>query len=93
MHTINIFAQNKPNVVFIVADYHGRESVGCYGNSIIKTPTIDKLASEGVRFNNAFCTTASFSASRSVILTGKFNHAKGQYGHEHSYHHFSAFDN
>lgn len=91
--SINIFAQNKPNVVLIVADDHGRESVGCYGNPIIKTPAIDKLASEGVRFNNAFCTTASCSASRSVILTGKFNHATGQYGHEHSYHHFSTFDN
>jgi N-sulfoglucosamine sulfohydrolase len=91
--SITIFAQNKPNVLLIVADDHGRESVGCYGNTIIKTPAIDKLASEGVRFNNAFCTTASCSASRSVILTGKFNHATGQYGHEHSYHHFSTFDN
>lgn len=90
--SINIFAQNKPNVVLIVADDHGRESVGCYGNPVIQTPAIDKLASEGVRFNNAFCTTASCSASRSVILTGKFNHATGQYGHEHSYNHFSTFD-
>jgi len=87
------FAQKKPNVVLIVADDHGRETVGCYGNPVIKTPAIDKLASQSIRFNNAFCTTASCSASRSVILTGKFNHATGHYGHEHAYNHFSTFDN
>ena len=86
------FAQNKPNVVLIVADDHGRESVGCYGNPVIKTPAIDKLANQGVKFTNAFCTSASCSASRSVILTGKFNHATGHYGHEHAYNHFSTFN-
>lgn len=87
-----IVAQNKPNVVLIVADDHGREVVGCYGNSVIKTPSIDKLASQSVRFDNAFCTSASCSASRSVLLTGKFNHATGHYGHEHEYNHFSTFN-
>ncbi len=91
--SITILAQNKPNVVLIVADDHGREVVGCYGNPVIKTPSIDKLASQGVRFDNAFCTSASCSASRSVLLTGKFNHATGHYGHEHDYNHFSTYDN
>ena len=85
--------QKKPNIVLIVADDHGREAVGCYGNPVIKTPNLDKLASEGVRFTHAFCTTASCSASRSVILTGLYNHATGQYGHQHSYHHFVSFEN
>ncbi len=85
--------QKKPNVVLIVADDHGREAVGCYGNPVIKTPNLDKLASEGVRFTHAFCTTASCSASRSVILTGLYNHATGQYGHQHSFHHFVSFEN
>lgn len=89
---INIFAQ-KRNVVLIVADDHGKEAIGCYGNSVIQTPNIDKLAADGMRFTNAFCTSASCSASRSVILTGQFGHAIGHYGHEHSYHHFSTFDN
>ena len=83
----------RPNVVLIVADDHGREALGCYGNSVIKTPNIDGLAAEGVRFTNAFCTTASCSASRSVILSGMYNHANGQYGHQHSYHHFISFEN
>lgn len=81
----------RPNVVLIVADDHGCEALGCYGNPVIKTPNLDGLAAEGVRFTNAFCTTASCSASRSVILTGMYNHANGQYGHQHSYHHFVSF--
>ncbi len=83
----------RPNVVLIVSDDHGREALGCYGNPVIKTPNLDGLAAEGVRFTNAFCTTASCSASRSVILSGMYNHANGQYGHQHSYHHFISFEN
>ncbi len=83
----------RPNIVLIVSDDHGLEAVGCYGNPVIKTPNLDGLAREGVHFTNAFCTTASCSASRSVILTGMYNHANGQYGHQHSYHHFVSFPN
>jgi len=83
----------RPNIVLIVANNHGREALGCYGNLIIKTPNLNGLAAEGVRFTNAFCTTASCSASRSVILSGMYNHANGQYGHQHSYHHFISFEN
>ena len=84
---------DRPNVVLIVSDDHGRETLGCYGNPVIKTPNLDALAAEGVRFTNAFCTSASCSASRSVILSGMYNHANGQYGHQHSYHHFISFEN
>ena len=79
------------NVLLWVTDDQGQDA-GCYGNSVIQTPNLDRLASEGTLFREAFCTTASCSASRSVILTGMFNHANGQYGHEHDYHHFRAFD-
>lgn len=89
----NAFAQPKPNIVLIVSDDHGMDALGCYGNPVIKTPAIDALAADGMRFTNAFCTSASCSASRSVLLTGKFNHATGHYGHEHAYHHFSTFEN
>ena len=81
------------NVVFFVADDHGTEALGAYGNRVVKTPSLDQLALEGVRFTHAFATTASCSASRSVLLTGVHNHRNGQYGHEHEYHHFSAFPN
>ncbi len=82
----------KPNILLIVSDDHGRGDLGCYGNHVIQTPNMDRLAAEGVRFTNACCTTASCSASRSVILSGLYNHYNGQYGHQHSYHHFSSFD-
>lgn len=85
--------RNRPNVVLIVSDDHGLDALGCYGNPVIKTPNLDSLAAQGVRFTHAFCTSASCSASRSVILTGLYNHATGQYGHQHSYHHFVSFEN
>jgi N-sulfoglucosamine sulfohydrolase len=82
----------KPqNVVLFVADDWGTDDAGCYGNPAIKTPGLDSLAAEGVRFTHSFCTTASCSASRSVILSGLHNHKTGQYGHAHAYHHFVSF--
>lgn len=82
----------RPNIVVVVADDHGREAVGCYGNPVVSTPTIDRLAAEGLRFENAFCTTASCSASRSVILTGLHAHTNRTYGLVHEPHHFSMSD-
>ncbi len=82
----------RPNIVLIVADDHGREACGCYGNPVVATPNLDRLAGYGTRFANSFCTTASCAASRSVILTGLYNHANGTYGHTHGVHHFCCFD-
>jgi N-sulfoglucosamine sulfohydrolase len=80
------------NVVLFVTDDQGQDA-GCYGNSVLKTPNLDALAADGTRFTHAYCTTASCSPSRSVILTGLFNHANGQYGLEHAAHHFRSFEN
>ncbi|TWT80770.1 Arylsulfatase [Planctomycetes bacterium CA13] len=87
-----VSAADQPNIVLFVSDDHGMDALGCYGNPIIKTPHLDQLAKEGVRFTQAYCTSASCAASRSVILTGKFGHATGSYGHVHDYHHFSTFE-
>ncbi|MFA6239921.1 MAG: sulfatase [Candidatus Hydrogenedentales bacterium] len=83
----------KRNVVLFVTDDQGTDDAGCFGNPIVKTPGIDALAREGVRMTSAYCTTPSCSPSRSVLLTGMHNHANGQYGLEHSYHHFASFPN
>lgn len=88
---VSSFAAEK-NIVFIIGDDLG-PNFGCYGPSPIKTPAIDALARDGMLFRNAFATTASCSASRSVILSGLQNHANAQYGHQHSYHHFAAYPN
>lgn len=84
-------ATTRPNIVLIVSDDHGTDALGCYGNRVIKTPNLDRLAAEGTRFTHAFCTTASCSPSRSVILTGQQNHRNGMYGLQHDVHHFQSF--
>ncbi len=80
----------KKNIVVFITDDQS-PTMGCYGDKSAVTPSMDKLAADGVLFRNAFCTTASCSASRSVVLTGLHNHANGQYGHLHSYHKFSSY--
>lgn len=79
------------NVVLIIGDDHGLQ-VGCYGDPVARTPSLDRLAAGGTRFANAFAAVSSCSPSRSVILTGAFNHTTGQYGLQHSDHHFQSFD-
>ncbi len=85
-------AEAPPNFVLIVSDDHGGGDLGCWGHAAVQTPNLDRLAREGTRFTRAFCTTASCSPSRSVILSGLHNHANGMYGLQHSYHHFQSFD-
>ncbi|MCC6154409.1 MAG: sulfatase [Candidatus Hydrogenedentes bacterium] len=82
----------KRNVILYITDDQGRNDAACFGNPNVKTPGIDALAKEGVRFTHAFCTTPSCSPSRSVILTGTHNHSTGQYGLAHAKHHFVSFD-
>ena len=82
----------RPNVILIVADDHGKEALGCYGNPVVQTPNLDAFAAGATRYDRAFCTTSSCSASRSVILSGLHNHRNGQYGHAHDVHHFLSFD-
>lgn len=84
-----MLAQRLPkNVLLMIADDLGLHT-GAYGDKTARTPNLDRLATEGVRFTNAFCTTASCSASRSVIHSGLHNHSNGHYGHAHDFHNFS----
>lgn len=69
----------KPNILLITADDLGFQ-LGCYGDKYIETPNIDKLATWGIRFDNAYVTQASSSPSRSSILTGLYPHQNGQVG-------------
>ncbi len=70
---------NEPlrNVICIIGDDHSANVVGCYGNNIIRTPNLDRLAGQGVKFTNAFSQAPLCSASRQSILTGKYPHATG----------------
>ena len=64
-------ASDKTNIVFILADDMGVWAAGCYGNSEIQTPNIDRIAATGVRFENFFVTIPVCSASRASFLTGR----------------------
>lgn len=65
---------SHPNFIVFIADDAAWDDSGAYGNKTIKTPNIDKLAGEGMRFTNAMLTTSSCSPSRCSILTGLYPH-------------------
>ena len=67
----------RPNIVVILSDDHGIEDSGCYGNAVVQTPNIDRLATEGLRFTRAFTATAMCAPSRSMFYTGLFPHRNG----------------
>ena len=76
--TIAINTQAKrPNILFIFTDDHGYQAISSYGSNRNKTPNIDRIASEGMRFDNCFVTNAICGPSRAVILTGKHSHLNG----------------
>ena len=62
--------QKRPNILFLMADQMRSDVLGSAGNKVAITPSLDKLASEGVRFRNAFSTTPTCTPARSAILTG-----------------------
>ena len=68
---------HQPNVLFILCDDLRPDALGCYGSKHVKTPRIDTLAADGVRFADAFCTTSLCSPSRASILTGLYAHRHG----------------
>jgi arylsulfatase A-like enzyme len=70
-------AVRPPNIVFIMADDQASQSISCYGSRLNQTPHIDRLAREGVRFDNCFCTNGICAPSRAGILTGKYSHLNG----------------
>src|SRR5215475_4966152 len=62
-----------PNVIFILADDLGYGDLGCFGQKLIKTPNIDRLAAEGVRFTQAYAGATVCAPSRCSLMTGKHN--------------------
>jgi N-sulfoglucosamine sulfohydrolase len=70
-------AQTAPNIIFIIADDVSWDDIGAYGNTKIKTPNLDKLAKDGIKFTNMYLTASSCSPSRTSILTGRYPHNTG----------------
>jgi len=67
----------RPNIVMILTDDHGSQSISAYGSKINRTPRIDEIAESGVRFDNCFVTNSLCSPSRAAILTGTYSHING----------------
>jgi len=69
--------RNRPNILFIMSDDHAAHAISAYGSRINKTPHLDRLAREGIRFDNVFATNSICTPSRATILTGKYSHKNG----------------
>lgn len=67
----------RPNIVFIFSDDHAWQAVSAYGSKLNHTPHIDRIAREGVRFDNCLITNSICAPSRAVVLTGKYSHKNG----------------
>lgn len=67
----------RPNIIFIMTDDHTTQAMSCYGGRLLQTPNMDRIASEGVRFDNCYAVNALSGPSRACILTGKFSHTNG----------------
>ncbi|MGC6427383.1 MAG: sulfatase [Akkermansiaceae bacterium] len=78
--SLGLLSAKQPNIVFIFSDDHAPHAIGAYNGwlkSVNPTPNIDKLASQGMLFENSFCTNSICGPSRAVILTGKHSHLNG----------------
>ncbi len=69
--------QPTPNIVFIMSDDHAAHAISAYGSKVNKTPNIDRLAKEGMRFKNCFVVNSICTPSRAAIFTGKYSHING----------------
>ena len=67
----------RPNIIMILTDDQGAWAMGCAGNRDVKTPNLDRLAEEGVRFENFFCASPVCSPARGTIFTGRMPSAHG----------------
>ena len=68
---------SRPNILFIMSDDHAAHAMSCYNSRINTTPNLDRIANEGMRFDNCFCTNSICTPSRAVILAGTYNHVNG----------------
>lgn len=69
--------KKRPNIVYIMSDDHASHALSCYGSKVNKTPNLDRIADQGMRFTNCFCSNSLCAPSRACLLTGKYSHMNG----------------
>ena len=69
--------KNQPNIILFFSDQLRQDALGCYGNGICQTPNLDRLASEGVIFNQAYTSSPVCSPSRASLISGQYPHNHG----------------
>ena len=74
---INTYSQQRPNIIYIMSDDHDADAISAYNDKLIKTPNIDRLAKEGMRFTKAFVGNSICSPARATLLTGQHSHKNG----------------
>ncbi len=67
----------RPNIIYIMSDDHASHALSCYGSRINRTPNLDRIARQGLRFENCFVTNSLCGPSRATLLTGMYSHANG----------------
>lgn len=76
----SLFAQSEkkqPNILFIYSDDHAAPAISAYSDRLMQTPHLDRIAEEGMRFDNCFCTNSICTPSRATVLTGKYSRQNG----------------
>ncbi len=73
-------AQTRPNIVIYLGDDHGIDFVGCYGNPAVRTPNLDRLATQGAKFTRVFAGSPTCSPSRAILWTGLHSARNGTQG-------------
>jgi len=69
----------RPNIIFVYSDDHAYQAISAYGSKINRTPNIDRLAREGMRFDECYVTNSICGPMRAVVLTGKYSHLNGMW--------------
>ncbi|HVI58224.1 MAG TPA: sulfatase [Luteimonas sp.] len=69
--------EGAPSILFIMTDDHAQHAMGVYGNTLLKTPNMDRIGNEGIRFDQAFVTNSLCAPSRASYMTGLYSHTHG----------------
>lgn len=71
------------NLLFIISDQHNRDISGCYGDPLVQTPHLDRLAARGTRFTNAYTTCPICVPARASLASGRYVHQTGHWDNAH----------